>query len=251
MYGMTLWVTNDCCHNHRPGYWSTAWSYSQQENKNRRRSSAAIIWQLSMSRVSFGRPNTREMHVTHYLHGDFGWDFTGIIFFKHIQNSTWHLLWGCSHMNGTEPQWWEGNSGPGNDLMQSGNTWAFVVSCCHLALPGHNELTHWGRENGCHFADDIFNSILLKENVWTPITNSLKFVPKGLINNIPALVQNMAGRRPGDKPLSEPMMVSLLTHICVTRPQWVKGILQIDCYDMFDDQHLSAEKWEWHSCDTY
>ena len=33
----------------------------------------------------------------------------------------------------------------------------------------------------------------------------------------------MAWRRPRDKPLSEPMMVSLLTHICVTRPQWVKG----------------------------
>ena len=31
----------------------------------------------------------------------------------------------------------------------------------------------------------------------------------------------MAWRRPGDKPLSEPMMVSLLMHICVTRPQWV------------------------------
>ena len=31
----------------------------------------------------------------------------------------------------------------------------------------------------------------------------------------------MAWRRPGDKPLSEPMMVSLPTHICVTRPQWV------------------------------
>ena len=41
-----------------------------------------------------------------------------------------------------------------------------------------------------------------------------------LINNIPALVQIMAWRRPGDKPLSEPMMVSLATHICVTRPQW-------------------------------
>ena len=26
--------------------------------------------------------------------------------------------------------------------------------------------------------------------------------------------------RPGDKPLSEPMMISLPTHICVTRPQW-------------------------------
>ena len=31
----------------------------------------------------------------------------------------------------------------------------------------------------------------------------------------------MAWRRPGDKPLSEPMMVRLSTHICVTRPQWV------------------------------
>ena len=47
-------------------------------------------------------------------------------------------------------------------------------------------------------------------------------VPKGPINNIPALVQIMAWHRPGDKPLSEPMMVSVLTHICVTRPQWVK-----------------------------
>ena len=43
----------------------------------------------------------------------------------------------------------------------------------------------------------------------------------GPINNIPALVQMMTSRRPGDKPLSEPMLFSLLTHICVTRPQWV------------------------------
>ena len=35
----------------------------------------------------------------------------------------------------------------------------------------------------------------------------------------------MAWRRSGDKPLSEPMMVSLLTHICVTRPQWVSSKL--------------------------
>ena len=40
-------------------------------------------------------------------------------------------------------------------------------------------------------------------------------------NNIPALVEIMAWRRPGDKPLSEPMMVTLLTHICVTPSQWV------------------------------
>ena len=35
----------------------------------------------------------------------------------------------------------------------------------------------------------------------------------------------MAWCRPGDKPLSEdsePMMISLPTHLCLTRPQWVK-----------------------------
>ena len=36
---------------------------------------------------------------------------------------------------------------------------------------------------------------------------SLKFIPKGPINSIPALVQIMAWRRPDDKPLSKPMMV--------------------------------------------
>ena len=44
------------------------------------------------------------------------------------------------------------------------------------------------------------------------------------MNSIPALVQIMAWRRPGDKPLSEPMMVRLPTHICVTRPQWVNSL---------------------------
>ena len=77
------------------------------------------------------------------------------------------------------------------------------------------------RQNGRHFADDIFKCIFLNENVWIPIKISMKFVPKGPINNIPALVQIRAWRCPGNKPLSEPMMVSLTTHICVTRPQWV------------------------------
>ena len=74
------------------------------------------------------------------------------------------------------------------------------------------------------FTDDIFKRTFFNENVWNSINNSLKFVPKGPINNIPALVQRMAWRRPGDKPLSEPMMVSLPTHMCVTRPQWVTSL---------------------------
>ena len=77
------------------------------------------------------------------------------------------------------------------------------------------------RQNGRHFPDDIFKWIFLNENVWISINISLKFVPMGPINNITTSVQVMAWRRPGDKPLSEPMMVSLPTHICATRPQWV------------------------------
>ena len=45
------------------------------------------------------------------------------------------------------------------------------------------------RQNGRHFPDDIFEHIFLNENIWISIKISSKFVPKGLINNIPVLVQ--------------------------------------------------------------
>ena len=104
------------------------------------------------------------------------------------------------------------------------------------------------RQNGRHFADDIFKYIFLNENVGIPIKISLKFVPKGRINNIPALVQIMAWRRLGDKPLSEPMMVSLPTHICATRPQWVLSITTtkhgkqtLECFDSFEELTIIIE----------
>ena len=74
------------------------------------------------------------------------------------------------------------------------------------------------RQNDCHFADNNLKCIFLKENVWISINFSLKFVPGREIDNIPALVQIMAWCRPGDKLLSEPMLVRLLMHICVTQP---------------------------------
>ena len=80
-----------------------------------------------------------------------------------------------------------------------------------------------GRQHGRHFADGTFKLIFLTENVIISIKISLKFVPRGPINNIPTLVQVMAWLQLGDKPLSEPMMVSLLMAICVTRPQWVNA----------------------------
>ena len=96
-------------------------------------------------------------------------------------------------------------------------------------MPGNHQCTHVltyytlkPRQYGRHFADNVFKCIFLNENVWILVTISLQCVSKVSINNIPALVQIMTWRRSGDKPLSEPIMVSLLMHICVTRPQWVK-----------------------------
>ena len=90
--------------------------------------------------------------------------------------------------------------------------------------PLHN--TGWNtlgpRQRRRHFADDIFRCISINENVLISFKMLLKFVPNVTNDNIPALSQIIAWRRPGKKPLSEPVVASLLTHICVTRPQWVK-----------------------------
>ena len=89
------------------------------------------------------------------------------------------------------------------------------------------------KQNDHCLADYIFICILLNENVWISIRISLKLI------NITALVQIMACCREEDKPLSEPMMVSLLTllfcDICVTMRK-VKLIgLSLICnwYDVF------------------
>ena len=55
-------------------------------------------------------------------------------------------------------------------------------------------------------ADDIFKCIFWNENDTIPIQISLKFVPRNPIDNKPVLLQAMAWRRTGDKPLPEPML---------------------------------------------
>ena len=100
-----------------------------------------------------------------------------------------------------------------------------VIYYNHLGVVVINTLRQ--RQNGRHFPDDMLKWIFLNENVWNTIKISLKFAPTSPINNIPALVQIMAWRQPGAKPLFEPMMDSLLTHIWVTRPQWVKPIFSV------------------------
>ena len=106
-----------------------------------------------------------------------------------------------------------------------------VLMSCLRQLLWHQQtasavmLTHLNtlrpKQNGLHFADDIFKRIFLNVNIRISIEISLKCVPEGIINNIQALLRIMAWRRTGDNPLIEPMLVRLPTHIYVTRPQWV------------------------------
>ena len=55
-------------------------------------------------------------------------------------------------------------------------------------------------------ADDIFKRIFLNENVWISIQIALNFFPYGPIDTKSTLVQVMAWRQTGDKPLPETMM---------------------------------------------
>ena len=47
-------------------------------------------------------------------------------------------------------------------------------------------------QNGRHFAEDIFKCIIMDENIWISDAISLKFVPKGPVDNDGTLVQIMA-----------------------------------------------------------
>ena len=88
-------------------------------------------------------------------------------------------------------------------IRQQAITWANVdlVLCRHMV--GHNELK-------CIFVNENLNLNKI----------SLKYNPMGLIDNMAALVQIMAWRQTGDKPLSEPMSVCCTdAYMC----QWVNG----------------------------
>ena len=89
--------------------------------------------------------------------------------------------------------------------------WPLVVETSKQIFTKHN-LNHHNintlrpRQNGHHFADDIFKYIFLNEDVRISVNISLKFAPMGQIKNISVMV-----RRLGDKPSSEEIIFSLLT----------------------------------------
>ena len=61
-------------------------------------------------------------------------------------------------------------------------------------------------QNSRHFADDIFICIFVNEKLYILTKITLKFVPKGPINNNPVLVYIMAWHRIGNNQLFEPML---------------------------------------------
>ena len=107
--------------------------------------------------------------------------------------------------------------------------WAQPSMCkanrlCTPRDPVGSTLTHLGRDKMPAFSQTTLSNAFS----WMKILEFRLKIHWSLflrvlltIFNIPALVLIMAWRRPGDKPLSEPMLVRSLTPICVTRPQWV------------------------------
>ena len=96
-----------------------------------------------------------------------------------------------------------------NSLYEHIEAWANMFTYGRWQCRAHSRLAPSQWETSLQMNEDV--------RIWIEI--SLKFVPKGPINNIPALVQIMACPRPGAKPLYEPVMVRLPTHVCVTWPK--------------------------------
>ena len=116
------------------------------------------------------------------------------------------------------------------------------MGSCIYTRPVLNTLSP--RQSGHHFPDSIFRCIFLNENVWISTEISLTFICRCPINNIPALVQIIALHLSGNKSLSEPIMVSLLTHIYVTLSQWIKELVLIELWDFMQETTQSTH-WHW------
>ena len=122
-------------------------------------------------------------------------------------------------------------------------------------------------QNGRHFADEMFIRIFSNENVLIPNKISLKYITWGPIDNMSALVQITAWRRPGDKPLSEPLLTQFTDayelagrcgwhvydmHDIISSWQLLKGLatgmawcLRSEIQMIFSNQRGGGEEYRW------
>ena len=102
---------------------------------------------------------------------------------------------------------------PFNDIIMSLHHYAVLLQSAEL--PQLELHLQWTQQPTSHFSSlppldkmatslaDIFKCIFLNGNDRIPIRISMRFVPRSPIDNKPVLVQVMAWRRTGDKPLPE------------------------------------------------
>ena len=90
---------------------------------------------------------------------------------------------------------------------------SLIRICCKitcLKLPPYhfenNDLKHWGRDKMATTFANTFKYKFVNGIGLISLKISLKFVPKGPVNNIPAVAEIMAWCRSCAKPLSEPIM---------------------------------------------
>ena len=70
-----------------------------------------------------------------------------------------------------------------------------INSECYIESMVVTQLTHWGRDKMADILQTILSNAFSWMKIWILIKFSLKFVPKGPINNMPALFQIIAWRQ--------------------------------------------------------
>ena len=110
----------------------------------------------------------------------------------------------------------------------------------HVEIDPHGKtaiykLTHWGLNIMANILQMTFSNIF-SMNAWSLIRISLTYIPKGPIVKKSALVQVMAWRRTGDKPLSEAVLTK--THDAIGHSE-----LTLDTR-----LNYSGRPWSYWSC---
>ena len=136
------------------------------------------------------------------------WTNAGILLIESLGKNQWNLnrnSYSCIQENPFENVVCQNGDhcAQGWDELSGLSTWLWIIQ-----YPWQTSFFNSSppEQNGRHFADDAFRCIFVNESLCISIQSSLKFVPKGQIDKKSALVQVMAWRLFGAKPLPEPML---------------------------------------------
>ena len=117
---------------------------------------------------------------------------------KHQSSASLAFVWGIHRGPVNSPHKW-----PATRKMSPFDDVIMITS--HLTFVWNQDLTHWGRDKMVAIFQTTFsNAFCLMKMYEFRLRFYWNVVPMGPVINIPALLQRMAWRLIGDKPLSEP-----------------------------------------------